>query len=212
MKIDLKGIKNIIFDLGGVILDLDFMASVKAFRKMGFTYDMFDGQLGFSDDIFYHIQTGKISPKEFRNRVREILKNSNLTDQQINDAWCAMLDGIPVSRIETIRKLKNKYKVYLFSNTNLIHIERLEKEFAEENGFSFTSIFADVFYSHEIRDAKPAVSSFQKVIEMAKIDPAESIFIDDVEENIKGAEKAGLKTFWLKKGLELGEVFKVITK
>ena len=208
MKVDLKGIKNIIFDLGGVILDLDFNASVKAFRKLGLDKNVFDGKLAYSDEIFYRLQTGQATPEEFREKVREILNNPEASDLQIDNAWCAMLKGIPVSRIETIRKLSINYKVFLFSNTNIIHIDRLEKEFSEKNGFSFTSVFHGVFYSQDINDAKPAVSSFQKVIKLSGVNPEETLFVDDIQENLDGADKAGLKTFWLKKGLELDEVFK----
>ena len=207
MKIDLKGIKNIIFDLGGVILDLDFDASIKAFHALGLNQDILDGKLAYSDPIFYALQTGAVSPDIFRIRIRELLENPLATDEQIDNAWSAMLKGIPVSRISTIGKLREKYRVFMFSNTNIIHIDRLEKEFMVKNGFSFTSVFDGVYYSQDIHDSKPAVSSFIKVIEMAGVDPAETLFVDDLEENLKGAASAGLRTFWLKKGLELNEVF-----
>ncbi|NQU84260.1 MAG: HAD family phosphatase [Mariniphaga sp.] len=208
MKIDLKGIKNIIFDLGGVILDLNFNASVLAFYKLGLKEDVLDGKLAYSDKIFYQLQTGQVSPEKFRIRVREILGKPEATDQQIDDAWSAMLDGIPFSRIETIQKLRKKYKVFLYSNTNKIHIDKLEKEFSENYGFSFASCFNEVFYSQEIHDAKPAVSSFLKIIELSGVNPHETLFVDDIQENIEGAEKAGLKTFWLKEELEMNEIFK----
>jgi len=207
MKIDLKGIKNIIFDLGGVILGLNFKASVKAFREIGLDYDMFDGKLGFSDEIFYHVQTGRVTPEEFRGKAKVILNNPEVTASEIDDAWCAMLKGIPFSRIDTIYRLRKKYKVFLFSNTNKIHIDRLEEEFSGEHGFPLASCFDAVFYSHEIHDAKPAASAFLKVIELAKVNPAETLFVDDIHENIEGAQKAGLKTFHLKEGMEMNEVF-----
>jgi glucose-1-phosphatase len=207
MKVDLKGIKNIIFDLGGVILNLDMDASLKEFCKLGLKQRLPEGNPGYHA-LFHPFQTGQVTPDGFRKKLREILSNPEVPDGQIDEAWCAMLKGIPVSRIETLRKLGRKYKIFLFSNTNSIHIDRLEKEFSGENGFSFASLFDGVFYSHEIHDAKPSVSSFLKVIERSGVNPAETLFVDDLQENIEGAEKAGLKTFWLKNGLEINEVFR----
>ena len=207
MEIDLKGIKNIIFDLGGVILDLDFNASIRAFYKLGLKESVLNGKLRYSDKIFYQLQTGHVTPEKFRERVREILKNSAITDQQIDDAWSAMLKGIPRQRIETLGKLRKNFGIFLFSNTNTIHIDRLEKEFLDTNGFRFTSVFDGVYYSQDIGDAKPAVSSFLKVIELSGVVPQETLFVDDIVENILGAEKAGLKTFWLKDGMDIREVF-----
>lgn len=207
MKVDLKGIKNIIFDLGGVILNLDMDASLEEFCKLGLKQRLTDGNPGYHA-LFHPFQTGQVTPDGFRKKLREILSNPGVTDRQIDEAWCAMLKGIPVSRIETIRNVKKKYKVYLFSNTNSIHIEKLEKEFSAENGFSFASVFDGLYYSHEIHDAKPSVSSYLKVIELSGVNPVETLFVDDLKENIEGAEKAGLKTFWLKEGLELNDILK----
>jgi glucose-1-phosphatase len=212
MKVDLKGIKNIIFDLGGVILNLDMHASLKEFFKLGLIQEVTDSTPGrYYHEVFHRLQTGQVTPDQFHKRIREILSNPGVTDRQIDEAWCAMLKGIPASRIETIRNVKKKYHVYLFSNTNSIHIDRLEKEFLAENGFSFASAFDGLYYSHEIHDAKPSVSSFLKVMDLSGVHPAETLFVDDLKENIEGAEKAGLKTFWLKEGMELNEVFKNAT-
>lgn len=207
MKVDLKGIKNIIFDLGGVILDLDFDDSVNAFRKIGLKESIFDGKLTFSDKIFYKLQTGLVTPEQFRDRIRIILDNSDAADQEIDDAWCAMLDGIPFSRVEKILELRKNYKVYLFSNTNKIHIDRLEQEFLENNGFPFANVFDEVYYSQDIHKAKPEIKSFMKVIKLSGVNSEETLFIDDIEENIEGARKTGLKTFWLKDGIDIREIF-----
>jgi len=207
MKAILKNIKNIIFDLGGVILNLDFEASKKAFSALGFNEKVWDGGLGFSDPVFYEFQAGAISPETFREKVRHILNNPDISDSQFDEAWCAMLKDIPVERIKKIQELRKNYKVYLFSNTNKIHVDQLHRDFLGDFGFAFPSVFDSVFYSQEIHDAKPAVSSFEKVIQLSGVDPAETLFVDDIYENIEGAAKAGLKTFWLKEGLKITEVF-----
>ncbi len=207
MKTDLANIKNIIFDLGRVLLNLDFEASIKAFQELGLQTEVLDNKQAYSDPVFYELEVGKISPKEFCNRVRKVLNNPEATDLQIENAWYAMILDIPANRVKVVQDLSKSYKIYLFSNTNQIHIERLHKAFNAEFGFHFPSLFVKDYYSHEIHERKPDLISYQKVIEFSGINPKESIFIDDLEKNIVGAQQAGLKTFWLKDGMEMTDIF-----
>ncbi len=207
MKIDLTNIKNIIFDLGKVLLNLDFDASILAFQKLGLRKDVLDNQQAYSDPVFYELEVGKVTPEEFCSRVRNVLNNPDATDLQIEDAWYAMILDIPVSRVKVVQELSKNYNVYLFSNTNQIHIERLHGKFKIEHGIDFPSLFVKDYYSHEIHERKPDLRSYQKVIELSGIKPEESIFIDDLEKNIIGARQTGLKTFWLKEGMEMTEIF-----
>jgi len=207
MQIELTNIKNIIFDLGNVLLNLNFEASIKAFLQLGLNKDVLDNQQAYSDPVFYELEVGKITPEEFCSRIRKVLNNPDATDSQIEDAWYAMILDIPASRVKVVQELSKNYNVYLFSNTNKIHIERLHRKFKAEHGIDFPSLFVKDYYSHEIHERKPDLSSYQKVIELSGIKPEESIFIDDLEKNIIGAQKVGLKTFWLKDGMEMTEIF-----
>ena len=207
MKIDLTNIKNIIFDLGKVLLNLDFNASIVAFQKLGLKTDVLDSKQVYSDPVFYELEVGKVTPEEFCNRVRKVIQNPDSTDSQIEDAWYSMILDIPASRVKVVQELSKNYNVYLFSNTNKIHIERLHRAFKTEHGIDFPSLFVKDYYSHEIHERKPDLSSYQKVIELAGINPEESIFIDDLEKNIIGAQQSGLKTFWLKEGMEMTDIF-----
>jgi len=207
MKIDLTNIKNIIFDLGKVLLNLDFNASVVAFQKLGLKTDVLDNKQAYSDPVFYELEVGKVTPKEFCNRVRKVLNNQDATDLQIEDAWYSMILDVPANRVKVVQELSKSYNVYLFSNTNQIHIERLHRAFKAEHGIDFPSLFVKDYYSHEIHERKPDLSSYQKVIELSGINPEESIFIDDLEKNIIGAQQSGLKTFWLKEGMEMTDIF-----
>ncbi len=211
MQIDLTNIKNIIFDLGKVLLNLDFNASIVAFQQLGLKNDVLDNKQVYSDPVFYELEVGKVTPAEFCNRVREVLNNPDATDLQIEDAWYSMILDIPASRVKVVLELSKNYNVYLFSNTNQIHIERLHRAFKAEHGIDFPSLFVKDFYSHEIHERKPDLSSYKKVIELSGINPKESIFIDDLEKNIIGAQQSGLKTFWLKDGMELTTVFDFAT-
>ena len=211
MRPDLANIKNIIFDLGKVLLNLDFNASIVAFQKLGLKTDVLDSKQAYSDPVFYELEVGKVTPKEFCNRVRKVLNNPDASDSQIEDAWFAMILDIPASRVKIVQELSKNYNVYLFSNTNKIHIDRLHRAFKAEHGIDFPSLFVKDYYSHEIHERKPDFNSYMKVIELSGINPEESIFIDDLEKNIIGAQQSGLKTFWLKDGMEITNVFDFAT-
>ena len=207
MKADLTNIKNIIFDLGRVLLNLDFDASIKAFLKLGSDGAILDHKNAYGDPIFYNLEVGEITPAEFRSGVRKLLQNEQLTDVQIDEAWCTMLLDIPVHRVKKVQELSQNYNLYLFSNTNQIHINRLLSEFKEQYDFDFHSLFTAVYYSHEIHDRKPEISSYEKVIALSGVNPEETLFIDDLEKNIVAGQTAGLKTFWLQNGMEMAELF-----
>ena len=207
MQIDLSSTKNIIFDLGNVLLNLDFDASIEAFKKLGINDKVVDKKQAYSDPVFYELETGQISAAGFRKRIREILNNPDATDEQIDNAWTAMILDIPAERVQTVQKLRNNFNVYLFSNTNEIHIKKLHTQFKLQHGIDFPSLFLKDYYSHEIHDRKPDLSSYQKVIELSGVNPDETLFVDDLEKNILGAQKAGLKTFWLKPEMEMTEIF-----
>ncbi|MCD6355233.1 MAG: HAD family phosphatase [Prolixibacteraceae bacterium] len=207
MKIDFTNIQNIIFDLGNVLLNLDFDASIKAFKKLGLDKDVLDKQQAYSDPVFYLLETGRVTPVAFRNRLREILKNPGATDRQIDNAWCAMILDIPANRVKKLQELSKKYNIYLFSNTNEIHIRRLLPDFKATHEIDFPSLFVKTFYSHEIHERKPDLNSFEKVLHLSSVNPAETLFVDDLEKNILAAKKTGLKTFWLKKGMEMSNIF-----
>ena len=207
MKSDLTNIKNIIFDLGNVLLNLDFNASIREFQKLGLQKDVLDKQQAYSDPVFYALEIGKITPEEFRIQTRKVLNNPDATDQQIDDAWYAMILDIPKKRVKTIQQLSKKFNIYLFSNTNQIHIDRLYKSFKNKFGFEFPSLFVKDFYSHEIHERKPDLSSFEKVIKLSGVKPEETLFVDDLEKNILAAQKAGLQTLWLQPGMEMAEIF-----
>lgn len=206
-----KGIRNIIFDLGGVILNLDFEATFLAFRKLGSNATEPETKEAYANPVFLDFETGRITAAEFRQKFHKYLNNPSVTDDMIDDAWYAMIKDIPEKRVETLLRLSSDFNLFLFSNTNEIHITRLEKQFLGEHGFEFSSMFRQVFYSHVIHDRKPEVSAFKKVTELAGVAPGETLFVDDLEQNIAAAAKTGLQTLWLKEGMEMAEIFYPLT-
>lgn len=206
MKINLSSVKNILFDLGKVLLNLDFQASVSAFEKLNLSAEALDIGMVFADPVFLNFETGQTTAEEFKGRVRGILNNPDATRQQIEEAWYAMVLDIPEKRVQMLKRLAKNYDLFLFSNTNVIHTHRFKDEFREQYGFEFSSLFTRDFYSHDIQERKPDLSAFRKVTELSGINPEETLFIDDLKPNIDGAQKAGFKTFWLEDGMEIAEL------
>ena len=187
------GVRNIIFDLGGVLIDLDFTAPVRKFQNLGRNSAGFDYRHAIQDPVFRAFETGKATAGEFRNRIREILDNPSASDPQIDDAWCSMMDNIPVEKISLVQKLATRYRLFLFSNTNEIHISFFLNRFKKTHGFDLESLFEQSFYSHLLKDRKPLPSSFKKVLTLGNMRPGETLFIDDFEENVCAAREIGLK-------------------
>lgn len=203
----LKGIRNIIFDLGGVLLNIDPMKTIDAFGKLGMEQLVGDKGLTYDHDIFYMMEQGKITPDEFREGVLALLP-LRVSYQQVDDAWTAMLLDFPTIRVELLKSLRKDFGIYLFSNTNAIHVERFHSNFRNQHGFEVSALFEKDFYSNEIGYRKPSPESFQEIIRLSGINPEESLFIDDSLPNIESAIACGLKGYWLEPGQKVEEIFK----
>ena len=190
-------IKNIIFDLGGVILNIDYLLTEKAFIQLGITnFSAFYNQHK-SSLLFEQLETGNISPEEFYNTFRKITKNS-LSNLQIQTAWNAMLLNLPKERINWLLEIKTKYNIFLYSNTNQIHyncfIDLANNATPSKN---FDELFIKAYYSHICGFRKPYKESYLKIVEEQNLQPKETLFIDDTLVNIEGAKLAGLQTLHL---------------
>jgi putative hydrolase of the HAD superfamily len=205
-KLEASAIKNIIFDWGGVIINIDYNATVDAFKKLNIPdFDEHYTQAR-QKDIFDKFEIGAISPTEFRNGLRHELGN-HFSDDQIDTAWGAMLLDIPKARVELLLKLKEKYRIFLLSNTNLIHEEQIVDTINQELGFEFFSLFEKVYLSHRIGMRKPNAEIFEYVVKENKLLLTETLFIDDSEQHVDGASKIGLQAFYLQEGMETAEIF-----
>jgi putative hydrolase of the HAD superfamily len=202
----LNDIHNIIFDLGGVLLNIDPKKTIEGFTGLGMKQLIDKKGHTYDDDIFYLMEQGKVSPTEFRNGVRKLI-SGEVTDEQIDMAWCAMLLDFPEIRVEMLRKLRKEYKIYLFSNTNAIHVSRYHDDFRRHHGFEVSTLFETDFYSNEIGYRKPAPEAFLEIIRLSGINPEESIFIDDSLPNVEAAITCGMKGYWLEPGLKIEEIF-----
>ena len=202
----LNGIRNIIFDLGGVLLNIDPKKTIEAFGKLGMEQLVGDKGLSYDHEIFYLMEQGQITSDEFRKGVLELLPKL-VSFQEIDAAWTAMLLDFPAIRVELLKNLRKNFKIYLFSNTNAIHIEKFHSIFRNQHGFEVSTLFEKDFYSHEIGYRKPSPESYQEIIRLSGINPEESIFIDDSRLNVESAAASGLKGLWLEPGQKVEKLF-----
>jgi putative hydrolase of the HAD superfamily len=193
----MQKVENIIFDLGGVFLEINYQLTQKAFEDLGVAHFKKLFTQHYSSDVFELLETGKISPSSFYDAFRKEAAVP-LSDAAIEKAWNAMLGGFPKERLDWLKQIKNKYKIFLFSNTNQIHYDAYLKIYEKTFGSSdFNNQFIHAYYSHELGLRKPTVESFQFILNEQNLVAANTLFIDDTLINIEGAQKAGLQTIHL---------------
>jgi len=193
----MEKIKNIILDLGGVLLNIDYNATIRAFKDLGvkniesmFTQDA-------QNKLFDGLDKGLMSPKEFRQGVRQY-SGLGLTDQQIDLAWNAMLLDFPKNRIELLEGLKANYRLFLLSNTNSIHYPEYMKYMKKSHGVeNLDEFFERTYLSHEIGMRKPDAEAFNLIVDENNLSKKETLFVDDTLQHVEGARRAGLNAIWL---------------
>ena len=192
-------IKSIIFDLGGVILNLDYLKTEDEFKKIGvLNFKEFYSQKK-QTLLFDDFEKGKIKPEEFISSFKE---SENLKIKEIDfiNAWNAMLLEIPIEKLQFIDGLKKDYKIILLSNTNEIHIKKFEDDLKKNNMLEqFYKCFDKIYYSSRMGKRKPEENCFKQVLEENGLIAENTLFIDDSIQHVEGAKKAGIKTFHLEK-------------
>ena len=193
----MENIKAIIFDFGGVILDLDFKKLNRSFAELGVTNfeEMYSQKK--ADPLFERLEEGKITEAEFYDAFRRTV-GINLTDDQIKNGWNTLLVSYREKALNTLAVLKNKYRLYMLSNTNSIHLGAFRKIYQDQVGKgSLADHFDKIYYSHEMGYRKPGKEIYEHVLRENNLSPAETLFIDDTISNIEGAKQAGLQTIHL---------------
>ena len=194
-----KTIRNIIFDLGGVILNINPQLTVDAFRELGWNDFYEENNKRLSKDLFFNLEKGSFSPEAFRDNVRRMI-GINRNDLEIDAAWSAMILDIPADRIRYLEDLKKRYRIFLLSNTNEIHRIKFHREFEANFGYSFYDLFEHNFYSHEMGMRKPNPEIYLKVLKETGLNPEETLFIDDMEENIGAARTTSMQVLHILPG------------
>jgi len=203
-----SNIKNLIFDLGGVILNIDFQKAINNLKEIGFvTFDKLYNQLDQSS-LFDNFDKGLITPSEFRE---ELCKATNIivSDEAFNKAWNSMLVEIPVDIIRLLKNLKKYFKTFLLSNTNEIHLEHLFNYTQRTyNLKSLDPLFDKPYFSCRVHMRKPDNEIYVKVLNDENLISAETLFIDDFQFNVDAAVKLGIQGYCLQKDDSLKDIFK----
>lgn len=190
-----------------MIIDLDYHASSDRFAKHGI--DNFENIYSYARQtgLFEKFEKGMISPKYFRDELRKIIRVP-LTDREIDDAWNAVLLDIPPERIELLKALKSRFRIFLLSNTNIIHYEFYVAGLNNKYGYrDFSELFEKAYFSHEIGSRKPDSEIYEFVIREKSLVPSETLFIDDTPENVEGAQRVGLLTYLLPPHQSITDLF-----
>lgn len=201
-----KGIKNLLIDFGGVLINLDRQRCINRFKELGCLHIENNLNNYYQQGFFMQHEKGLISTQEFRDEIRKTTPQS-LTDEQIDAAWNCFLVDIPTYKLELLLKLREKYVVYLLSNTNEIHWEWACRHAFSYRTFKMEDYFEKTYLSFEMKMAKPDSAIFKAVLEDAGIEPQETFFIDDSEINCKTAQELGISTYTPKAGEDWSHLF-----
>jgi FMN phosphatase YigB (HAD superfamily) len=196
-------IRNIIFDYGGVIVDLHPQRTETAFSELGIVDFNRHFNILKQTTLFDKLETGKVTASEFRNELNLAL-HANFTNQQIDNAWNAMLGGIRKEKFDLLQEVKSNYRTFLLSNTNCIHLEKLTGYLLETHGrHDLNAFFEKVYFSFLVGLRKPDAAIFLKVIHDNKLSPMETLFIDDSPQHVAGAKAVGLQALLFPAGDDL---------
>ena len=202
-----KNIKTIIFDFGGVILDIDPQITIKEFQKMGFKDVAKTKSKEFIEDIIRKFERGIYTPEVFRKKLRAFLE-LDVSDQKLDDAWNALIYDIPAERIEVLEQVKKNYQILLLSNSNEIHYDLYVRDLQLRFGYrEFDELFDKSYFSFDVHLSKPDPEVYEFIMNQHDLKPSETLFIDDNEENIAAASKLGLKTYLLAKPERVRDIF-----
>jgi putative hydrolase of the HAD superfamily len=198
-----NSIKNLIFDFGGVICNIDLELTKQAFSRLGLKKFDTEQSIIKSSGLFEELETGQISPGQFRVELRNFFDHP-VADQQIDAAWNALLLDIPEPRIRMLEALRQRYRIFLLSNTNEIHYQCYANQLREKYGYAgFDALFEKAWFSFRIGLKKPSTEIFRHVLSERMLNPSETLFIDDTLMHVEGARNAGIHAYHL--ALDQGE-------
>ena len=202
----MSNLRNIIFDLGGVLLNIDYNATEKAFQQLGVTnFNSWFSQYN-ANDLFAGLETGASEEDSFISEIQSLLP-SPATKSEILQAWNAMLLDFRISSLQYLPVLAKNYRLFLLSNTNEIHLRAFQKQYADLfPGQTLDELFEAAYYSHRIGQRKPNAGAFQYVLDRHNLLPEETLFIDDSLPNIEAAQKIGIQTIHLLPGLQIEDL------
>ena len=200
-------IRNIVFDFGGVICNIDFRLSELKFKELGFKGFNPSYSVDGGEDVFRRLEGGKISIPEFSGILKKYL-TPDVTDEEVLEAWNAMILNIPSHRVKLLEAVRKSYRIFILSNSNEVHYNKYLGDFSKNYGYhSFTSLFEKTWFSFQIHLQKPSKEIFEYVIRDGNLDPFETLFVDDSLQHIEAAGNVGLRTYHLRPPEEISGLF-----
>ncbi len=190
---NLKEKKNVIFDLGNVVVDIDLNITFQRFEKLGFVIDDNFLKKYHEIRIFKDFEEGRATPFEFTSELLKKMK-SGVTHEDVVDAWNSLLGDYNAERISAILDLRQSHKVFLLSNTNSLHIDSCANRVPIVG--TLDKLFDKVYYSHEMGMSKPNHIIFETVLSDANIKAEETLYLDDSSANVEAARNLGIES-WL---------------
>lgn len=188
----MQEIKNIIFDFGGVLVDLDKQRCMEAFDNIGAHEIVKYVDECRQEDLFHDLEVGNTGIGEFCSEVRRVSDRCNASDDDICDAWNALLTGIPAQRLEKLASLKDRYRMVLLSNTNPIHWDKAVNGLFGHKGMDVDDYFENTFLSYRMHMLKPDPQIYGKVLMDSGMTAYETLFIDDSPANCAAASELGM--------------------
>lgn len=201
----IPGIKNLLFDQGGVIVDIRRDHCLDALRQLGMDHPELLIGLYKQEGPFFALENGDITVEQFHDALRPLMPQ-DVTDEQMDHAFSSFIVGIPLHRLQSLRELRKRYKTYILSNTNPIMFEGvIARNFAQE-GLDVNAYFDGVTVSYKAHSNKPDRQIFDYAIATMGIKPEETLFFDDGQENLDAAAKLGFKTALVEPGCEFMDI------
>jgi glucose-1-phosphatase len=202
----LSKVRDVIFDFGGVLFEIDYNAPVREFAKLGFIDFKEIYSQAAQTDLFDRLETGNISNEDFFQFIES--KCPNASPEEVREAWDSILTKLWPENVASVKKLRDQgFKTFLLSNTNAIHVHSFEKMIDTSMGLeSFREAFDQIYYSNAIGMKKPYPATFLKVCEWNSLLPEETLFIDDSIQHVRGASEAGLLAIHLVEMNKVGEL------
>lgn len=206
----MNNIKNIVFDMGGVLVDLERQACVNAFVDLGFkdAPAMLDPYL--QRGIFLQHESGEITPQQFRDAIKQGVEDPVPSDEQIDEALNKFLIGLPVYKLEMLRDLKKRFKIYMLSNTNQIMVDFIDRTMFTQEGLTYNDYFDYRYLSHEMKLLKPSDDIYLEMARHGEMIPEQTLFLDDSQANIETAVRLGFQTYFVKPEEDYRHIFSTI--
>lgn len=205
-----SSIRNVIFDLGGVLINTDVNRSIQRFEELGVqgANELFVNPEFVN--LYHQFECGEITESDFRTSLRNLYPVLNkASDEQIDYAWNGMLVDIPAYKLDLLLELRSHFIVYLLSNTNTIHWRWAQENMFCYKGFTHEDFFEHEYLSFRLKECKPQTSIFERVLKDANVVAAETFFIDDKKENTDAAQSLGMLTYTPKQNEDWSFLFNI---